>query len=152
MRADRARGLFVCDYCLAAATPPIDDDGVMLLGQSAEKCPLCTAALSNAKLETFDLLYCEPCRGMLIAMDDFQPLVAALRIHRDGPAAFITTRDTADAGRRLTCPKCAAAMDNHPYGGGGNINIDSCETCEAVWLDRGELRKIVSAFDHAARV
>ena len=38
-------------------------------------------------------------------------------------------------------------MDNHPYGGGGNVYIDSCEPCSVIWLDGGELRRIVMAPD-----
>jgi len=38
-------------------------------------------------------------------------------------------------------------MDEHLYGGGGNVNVDSCETCGVLWLDRGELSKIVAAPD-----
>jgi hypothetical protein len=87
---------------------------------------------------------------MLIAMDDFQPMISAIRAHRDGPAVFISPRSAADAERVLHCPKCGAAMDDHPYGGGGNVNVDSCETCEMIWLDGAELRKIASAPDHAA--
>ncbi len=36
-------------------------------------------------------------------------------------------------------------MDTHPYYGPGNVVIDSCESCQAVWLDFGELRQIVNA-------
>ncbi len=35
-------------------------------------------------------------------------------------------------------------MDAHPYYGGGNVVIDTCATCQLVWLDFGELRKIAS--------
>jgi len=38
-------------------------------------------------------------------------------------------------------------MAGHPYGGGGNLNVDSCEKCGVVWLDGGELRRIVAAPD-----
>jgi Zn-finger nucleic acid-binding protein len=147
MRADRDRGLFVCDYCESQATPPVDDDGVRVLGPATEKCPICATALSTGSLESFNLLYCGHCRGMLIDMDDFQPLIAALRSHRDAPAAFLAPRSATDADRTLKCPKCAAAMDDHPYGGGGNVNVDTCEACDVIWLDGGELRKIASAAD-----
>jgi Zn-finger nucleic acid-binding protein len=152
MRPDRDRGLFVCDYCESQAVPPADDDGVLLLGSTQEKCPICTSkpsplALSKGSLESFNLLYCEHCRGMLIDMDDFQPLIAALRSHRDAPAAFLAPRSSTDADRALQCPKCGAAMDNHPYGGGGNVNVDTCEACDVIWLDGGEVRKIASAAD-----
>ena len=36
-------------------------------------------------------------------------------------------------------------MLTHPYYGPGNVTIDSCEGCELVWLDFGELRQIVDA-------
>jgi Zn-finger nucleic acid-binding protein len=38
-------------------------------------------------------------------------------------------------------------MDEHLYGGGGNVNVDSCEACGVLWLDRGELSGIVAAPD-----
>jgi Zn-finger nucleic acid-binding protein len=152
MRADRDRGLFVCDYCANQATPPLDDDGVLVLGPVKEKCPVCQSGLSNGSLESFDLLFCERCRGMLIPMEDFQPMIAALRSHRGAPTAFLAPRSSADADRTLACPKCGGRMDGHPYGGGGNVNVDTCEACEAIWLDGGELRKVASAADHVALI
>jgi len=149
MRADRERAIFVCDYCGSHAVPPAADDGVLLLGQTSHPCPVCVTVLSTGSLESYDILYCEHCRGMLVSMDDFQPLISAMRTV-DRLAAFLGPRSSADAERALNCPKCGEAMDGHPYGGGGNVNIDSCESCELIWLDRGELRKIASAPDRVA--
>jgi Zn-finger nucleic acid-binding protein len=39
-------------------------------------------------------------------------------------------------------------MIGYPYGGPGNVNLDSCERCSVIWLDRNELRRIVLAPDH----
>jgi hypothetical protein len=36
-------------------------------------------------------------------------------------------------------------MATHPYYGPGNVVIDSCASCELVWLDFGELEQIVKA-------
>jgi Zn-finger nucleic acid-binding protein len=36
-------------------------------------------------------------------------------------------------------------MDVHPYYGPGNVIIDSCTTCDLVWLDIGELKQIAEA-------
>ena len=33
-------------------------------------------------------------------------------------------------------------MEVHPYYGPGNIIIDSCQECQYVWLDHGELRTV----------
>lgn len=38
-------------------------------------------------------------------------------------------------------------MDGHPYGGGGNVNVDSCEKCGVIWLDGSELRRMAAAPD-----
>ena len=38
-------------------------------------------------------------------------------------------------------------MDEHLYGGGGNVDVDSCESCNVLWVDRGELSRIVAAPD-----
>jgi Zn-finger nucleic acid-binding protein len=36
-------------------------------------------------------------------------------------------------------------MLTHPYYGPGNVVIDNCAECDAIWLDFGELKQIVSA-------
>jgi Zn-finger nucleic acid-binding protein len=41
-------------------------------------------------------------------------------------------------------------MMGHPYGGPGNVNIDTCERCSVIWLDRNELRRIVLAPDRSS--
>jgi Zn-finger nucleic acid-binding protein len=38
-------------------------------------------------------------------------------------------------------------MIDHPYGGPGNVVIDTCERCGVNWLDPGELRRIAMAPD-----
>ena len=148
MRLDRDRGMLVCAYCGAERTPTEDDDGVQIIGPSSKPCPVCATPLSEGRIEGFSVLYCEQCHGMLIPMDTFPLLIADLRSHREGLPEFAGRRDEADAARRLHCPQCQNEMDGHPYGGGGNINIDSCEKCAVIWLDRRELRKVVVAPDH----
>jgi Zn-finger nucleic acid-binding protein len=36
-------------------------------------------------------------------------------------------------------------MSNHKYMGPGNIIIDTCNDCDLIWLDFGELSKVVAA-------
>jgi Zn-finger nucleic acid-binding protein len=135
----------VCEYCGSEATPRIGEDGVQIVGESSKPCPVCKSRLSDGLIEAQPLLYCSHCHGMLLSMDKFLPLVQELRAAREGPAHFLA-RD-ADPGRILNCPLCSKEMDNHPYGGGGNVYIDSCEPCSVIWLDGGELRRIVMAPD-----
>lgn len=51
--------------------------------------------------------------------------------------------------RKLTCPVCGGEMKTiSRY----DVEIDVCKACKGVWLDRGELNKIVesvsSIYDH----
>jgi len=149
MRLDRERTVMVCDYCQTEAAPPIDEDGVQIVSETSKACPGCGSKLSDGLIESDSLLYCAQCHGMLISMDTFVPLAEKLRAMRDRPATSLPPAGK-DAERILHCPLCNGAMDNHPYGGPGNINIDSCESCSMVWLDRGELRRITAAPDPQA--
>ena len=36
-------------------------------------------------------------------------------------------------------------MTTHPYYGPGNVVMESCDSCNLVWLDHGELQQIVDA-------
>jgi hypothetical protein len=39
-------------------------------------------------------------------------------------------------------------MEAHPYFGGGNAVVDTCEVCESIWLDAGELAIIERYLPH----
>jgi Zn-finger nucleic acid-binding protein len=146
MRLDRDRCLMVCDYCRSEAVPPVDEEGVQITGATSHSCPSCKSNLSEGLMERQPLLYCEKCHGVLIAMDKFLPLVEHLRALRDRPAVFLPA-PADDLVRHFHCPLCGGSMDSHRYAGPGNVNIDTCEACSTIWLDRSELRRIVVAPD-----
>lgn len=42
----------------------------------------------------------------------------------------------------MRCPRCQGALTRtHRHG----VEIDSCPRCQGVWLDRGELQKLIQA-------
>jgi Zn-finger nucleic acid-binding protein len=145
VRLDRDQNLMICDYCRSQCTPPVDENGFQITGQTACPCPVCSTQLSNARIEFRDLLYCTACHGTLVSMDHFMPLIDDLRDHRDRAAALLTPRPGASSSGGLDCPLCKRAMDHHAYGGGdaGDIMIDACEACSQIWLDRVTLGKLV---------
>lgn len=138
----------ICDYCGSQATPAMDEDGVVVLESTSRPCPVCETPLANASIERQDMLYCARCHGMLLEMEKFLPLLEILRERRYWSRTSQSPR-ASRAGRILRCPLCKARMDEHAYGGGGNVDVDSCEPCGVVWLDRGELSRIVAAPDRA---
>lgn len=44
----------------------------------------------------------------------------------------------------LTCPKCQSPMRSYERSG---VTVDQCTSCQGVFLDRGELEKLVQAED-----
>jgi Zn-finger nucleic acid-binding protein len=145
-RLARDQGLMICDYCDSQSTPPTDEEGVLVLDPTKHHCPICQIPLANASLESCDLFYCERCHGMLLDMERLVPLLEILREHRYWSGSSRNPRDVDDS-RVLHCPLCRSAMDRHLYGGGGNMDVDSCESCCVLWLDRGELSRMVAAPD-----
>lgn len=42
----------------------------------------------------------------------------------------------------MTCPRCGAAMRTYQRAG---VEVDQCESCRGIFLDRGELERLVTA-------
>ncbi len=149
MQLEDDRDCFTCSFCGSEYCPEPDDDGVRILNaKTPYDCPVCSTTLADGSLAGQRLLHCVQCGGLLIAMHDLVPLAAALRSERGSFAVSPRPIDLSALSRELRCPHCKTPMDAHPYGGPGNLVIDSCEACELNWLDRGELARIVAAPDH----
>ena len=43
-------------------------------------------------------------------------------------------------------------MEAHPYFGGGNAVVDTCEHCGLIWLDAGELAVIERYIPHVHQI
>jgi Zn-finger nucleic acid-binding protein len=134
---------FHCTHCGQFLFPRETGDGVAPLGEpSTKSCPVCHLALEKAMIEGEEVRYCGKCRGFLCALDAFGRIVGKRRaLH--GPHEQVTEPFDPDELRRaLGCPVCNARMVAHPYFGGGNAVVDTCEHCQSIWLDAGELAVI----------
>jgi Zn-finger nucleic acid-binding protein len=140
---------FHCDYCGASHFPEETNEGVALLGEkSTRSCPVCSVPMGKAQIEGEEIRYCEKCRGFLATNDTFGRIVNKRRaLH--GPNEQITEPfDPAELKRQLRCPSCGGRMEAHPYFGGGNTVVDTCECCHMIWLDAGELAIIERYIPH----
>ena len=136
-----------CPYCKSIYLPDPDDEGVRLLGEAeGASCPICAIPLMRATLGRQRIRTCTHCRGMLIPMGNFLALIEELKAGHTGHGVpHAPERKELD--RRISCPQCHQLMDNHYYGGPGNVVIDDCSRCFLNWLDHGELMRIVEAPD-----
>ncbi len=148
MRWDPDKACLTCDYCDSVYVPEPNNEGVRVFDKSQHYCPLCRELLSQASINRYALEYCEKCRGMLIDMEEFLAVVEDLRLSRGIANVQYPPPNRADLNRRIACPNCGQAMDAHPYGGPGNIVIDSCENCSLNWLDHNELHRVAVAPDY----
>lgn len=123
------------------------DEGVRVLkrehGQSP--CGVCKLPLATAVLDDGDAEYCERCRGVLLPRAHFAELVERRRAWASTPPVVPSVIDHRELERSIQCPGCSANMSTHPYYGPGNVILDTCERCNLVWLDFGELKQIVDA-------
>ncbi|MCE1247928.1 MAG: zf-TFIIB domain-containing protein [Firmicutes bacterium] len=50
--------------------------------------------------------------------------------------------------RARVCPRCNKAMKERLY---GDVSIDICSACSGIWLDDGELQRIVAQYHKGAK-
>ena len=143
-----ARHYFLCTHCGSFAFPEsAGNDGVTVLQPDAgSSCPVCDQPLAAAVLdERIEAQHCLHCRGVLLSRASFATIVEQRRLWASTPPVVPMPIDRRELERRVMCPRCAGDMSTHPYYGPGSVVIDTCPTCNVVWLDFGELRQIAEA-------
>jgi Zn-finger nucleic acid-binding protein len=149
MSVEKGQDFFHCRYCGGYEFPDPNQDGVALLEEiSAYVCPLCKEPLVSAVVRNVHILACPRCRGNLIEQSKMLPILrqtqppATNTISED----LVQPQDKTELTRTMACPSCQKAMAVYPYGGPGNLIIQGCEQCQLIWLDFGELSRIICAY------
>jgi Zn-finger nucleic acid-binding protein len=151
MSLNRDRHYYHCEYCSSYHFPAGSPDGLRLLGQAPEgsECPICHEPLTLVSLDDrWRGYHCQKCRGLLIVRPAFAQTVQSRRAWAKQPPVAPQPLDRRELDRRLRCPQCRQPMATHPYYGPGTIVIDTCERCDLIWLDYGELEEAVNAPGH----
>jgi Zn-finger nucleic acid-binding protein len=147
------RGYFRCAHCTRYHFPKETDAGISPLGELVGvDCPVCRKELQAALIDGEKVCYCDTCRGFLTPTALFGLIVTKRRAlhgpNEQRPGPF----DPAELQRGLKCPHCRKRMEAHPYFGGGNAVVDTCERCGLIWLDAGELAIIERYIPHVHRI
>ena len=145
----------ICPYC--STLNDIDLQGLFDFARrrpdASRKCPRCDKPMEVLDLELGGPFYinrCTQCLGLFFAPGELSTVVRAK----------VEAADRADLGRLerllseetpadfadvhyLKCPVCRALMNSRSYGALAGVIIDECRE-HGVWLDGGELRRILN--------
>jgi Zn-finger nucleic acid-binding protein len=141
------RPCWQCAHCSTMVCPEPAADGIRVLPQPSDRaCPVCRHALTRAVMDDREPIeICRTCKGIFLPRRVFATTLVARRRDAADAAKIPPPADRREMDRRVACPACRAAMLTDWYYGPGNIVIDTCPPCDAVWLDAGELQRAVDA-------
>ncbi|MCD6097785.1 zf-TFIIB domain-containing protein [bacterium] len=103
------------------------------------KCPRCGGGFAFEKHDGKTILRCNNCRGIWIDSSTLSQIVEEREL--DFPDEEVT-ESSVEKGE-ICCPVCGKAMQRVNYSYSTGIIIDRCPDGHGVWLDAGELKKIV---------
>ncbi len=104
------------------------------------KCPKCDKEMTPQTYNDVEVDKCPSCEGIYFDQGELDKLIAAGAAGADSPEyTELSNRMDMMLG---TCPRCDVEMD--PHLGPGNLRIDRCSKCHAVFLDQGELAELLS--------
>jgi Zn-finger nucleic acid-binding protein len=153
MAPDENRNYLHCTYCGNYYIPDPNQEGVSLLGEATRlKCPMCCTSLATAVVNDARILACPKCHGNLIPQSQLQSIIKAASPVDSDLARFNRPPDMTELKRKLACPACQRTMETYAYGGGGAVIIQGCGACQVIWLDFGELAKIIWAVQNTQAI
>ena len=144
----RQQNYFHCEHCHSYHFPKVSNDGIQLLCEAPERtlCPTCHIPLHIATLDnSFRGYQCKNCQGLLLSRGSFRLTVETRRARVTSPPDPPILLNREELNRKIYCPICRKAMMTHPYMGPGTIVIDTCDGCNIIWLDHGELSRVINA-------
>jgi len=114
------------------------------------KCPRCQSALHTRATATVEIDECRSCQGIWFDADE-------LRRVKDESDPDLSWMDFElwkhtdlfrVAENPLKCPACSISMVAIDYDE-TEVEVDHCTSCRGVWLDGGELEKIIEKLSEA---
>jgi Zn-finger nucleic acid-binding protein len=147
MNVEECQTFFHCEYCGSYDFPNPNQDGIALLDEiSPFACPTCNKPLVSAVVQNVHIFSCPNCRGNLIDQSKMLPILRQAEPLDSICEDVLYPQNPSELTRTAVCPSCQKMMSVYPYGGGGNIIIQGCAQCRLIWLDFGELSRIIRSY------
>jgi Zn-finger nucleic acid-binding protein len=134
-----------CAHCGAEAMREKTEDA------SPMDCPRCRESLQGLRLGAMSVHECAACGGLWVDPATFQKLCD----DRDEHAGVVSVLEgrvptkpvTPDTVKYLSCPQCKKLMNRVNFAHTSGVITDTCKD-HGVWLDRGELQRVVAFVEH----
>ncbi|HJN09164.1 MAG TPA: zf-TFIIB domain-containing protein [Pirellulaceae bacterium] len=108
------------------------------------ECPTCAAALERAEYEDVTVFRCGQCSGYLI----HRRRMVVVKTSRDrSPTALqeeAAAEQRPDNKEQIRCPRCRVPRmrkERIQISDEGEFHLDTCQECDHVWFDGGELAR-----------
>jgi len=116
------------------------------------KCPVCKISALVIEYEKVELDYCSHCGGLWFDEGELELLLDAME---QGAAskyvADILARPEAKSSEdKRKCPICNQTMKKTLIGVNEGITVDACSLGHGLWLDGGELNRLLDQINAAA--
>jgi Zn-finger nucleic acid-binding protein len=105
-------------------------------------CPECNLRMNKTSVEGVELDVCRVCSGIWFDHNELSQIVGIVKQHGCEDSDFLFERADCSSRQRLRpCPKCRKSMEIVEYDG---VEVDVCNDCRGIWLDKGELMEIMT--------
>jgi Zn-finger nucleic acid-binding protein len=116
------------------------------------KCPRCTVEMRSAIVGNVELDTCDRCEGIWFDRDELQTVLDHGEYELGGSEISRSLdsdveREEAPGSSDMSCPRCNAELTRYNYSYESGIILDTCPDGCGLWMDDGELKKILHYID-----
>ncbi len=105
-------------------------------------CPVCKKSMIVLELEQVEIDHCPECGGIWLDAGELEMLLGGIQPSHD----FLAGMNFASTSEKLRrCPICAKKMVKVDFPARPPVIIDRCKNNHGIWLDQGELEKVIAA-------
>ena len=111
-------------------------------------CPACKSTLEHKEYHGIILDRCPKCKGVWFDYTELENFITVYnQRHPELPYDSIELHRKSTDPSKLNeairfCPRCEIDLRKSNYAMDSNIIIDRCRTCEGIWLDRAEVKRL----------
>lgn len=113
-------------------------------------CPRCNLPMSTEEHGDIVMEHCGRCGGWWMDPEDLKAIVDTIRLTVEGPAVRAGV-DLTDVCEDAACPRCGVPLEPFNYAGDSGVILDKCRQCGGLWLDGGDLERVLGVVSAAEK-